>query len=92
MLNKRAKSVLHFHFIVFIFGFTSILGVLIDKDPISLVWYRMLMASLFLTVILFFFKKKKFEFNYNLLYKLVAAGFLIATHWLSFFYSMPAEA
>lgn len=87
MLSKRAQSVLHFHFIVFIFGFTSILGVLIDKDAVSLVWYRMLMASLFLTVLLFF-KKKKFEFNYNLLYMLVAAGFLIAAHWLSFFYAI----
>ena len=88
MLSKRVKSILHFHFIVFIFGFTSILGVLIDKDAISLVWYRMLMASLFLIVFLFLFKKKKFEFNYNILYKLVAAGFLIAAHWLSFFYAI----
>ena len=88
MLNKRAKSVLHFHFIVFIFGFTSILGVLINKDAIALVWYRMLIASLFLTVFLFFFYKKKFEFSYNLFYKLVAAGFLIAAHWLSFFYAI----
>ncbi len=87
MLSKRAQSVLHFHVIVFIFGFTSILGVLIDKDAVSLVWYRMLMASLFLTVLLFF-KKKKFEFNYNLLYMLVAAGLLIAAHWLSFFYAI----
>ena len=29
----------------------------------------------------FVFSKEKFEFNYNLLYKLVAAGFLIAAHW-----------
>ncbi|MGB2164426.1 MAG: EamA family transporter, partial [Flavobacteriaceae bacterium] len=77
MLNNRAKSILHFHFIVFIFGFTSILGVLIEKEAIALVWYRMLIASVFLTLFIFFFNKKKFEFSYNLLYKLVAAGFLI---------------
>tara|TARA_B100001175_G_scaffold317798_1_gene336542 strand:+ start:1478 stop:2356 length:879 start_codon:yes stop_codon:yes gene_type:complete len=88
MLNKRAKSVLHFHFIVLIFGFTSILGVLINKDAIALVWYRMLFASLFLTVFLFLFYKKKIEFSHNLFYKLVAAGFLIAAHWLSFFYAI----
>jgi drug/metabolite transporter (DMT)-like permease len=88
MLSKRVKSVLHFHFIVFIFGFTSILGVLIDKDAVSLVWYRMLIASIFLTVFLFFIKKKKFKFNFNLLYKLIGAGFLIAAHWLSFFHAI----
>jgi len=88
MLNTRAKSILHFHFIVFIFGFTSILGVLIEKEAIALVWYRMLIASVFLTLFIFFFNKKKFEFSYNLLYKLVAAGFLIAAHWVSFFYAI----
>ena len=88
MLNNRAKSILHFHFIVFIFGFTSILGVLIEKEAIALVWYRMLIASFFLTLFIFFFNKKKFELSYNLLYKLVAAGFLIAAHWVSFFYAI----
>ncbi len=88
MLNNRAKSILHFHFIVFIFGFTSILGVLIEKEAIALVWYRMLIASVFLTLFIFFFNKKKFEFSYNLIYKLVAAGFLIAAHWVSFFYAI----
>ena len=88
MLNNRAKSILHFHLIVFIFGFTSILGVLIEKEAIALVWYRMLIASVFLTLFIFFFNRKKFEFSYNLLYKLVAAGFLIAAHWVSFFYAI----
>ena len=89
MINKRAKSILHFHFIVFIFGFTSILGVLIDKEAIALVWYRMLIAAFFLILFIFFFNKQKIELNNTFLYKLVAAGFLIAAHWVSFF--MPLK-
>ena len=88
MINKRAKSILHFHFIVFIFGFTSILGVLIDKEAIALVWYRMLIAAFFLILFIFFFNKQKIEFNKTFLYNLVAAGFLIAAHWVSFFYAI----
>lgn len=88
MINKRAKSILHFHFIVFIFGFTSILGVLIDKEAIALVWYRMLIAAFFLILFIFFFNKQKIEFNNTFLYSLVAAGFLIAAHWVSFFYAI----
>ena len=88
MINKRAKSILHFHFIVFIFGFTSILGVLIDKEAIALVWYRMLIAAFFLILFIFFFNKQKIEFNNTFLYNLVAAGFLIAAHWVSFFYAI----
>lgn len=88
MINKRAKSILHFHFIVFIFGFTSILGVLIDKEAIALVWYRMLIAAFFLILFIFFFNKQKIELNNTFLYNLVAAGFLIAAHWVSFFYAI----
>ena len=88
MIYKRAKSILHFHFIVFIFGFTSILGVLIDKEAIALVWYRMLIAAFFLILFIFFFNKQKIEFNNTFLYNLVAAGFLIAAHWVSFFYAI----
>jgi drug/metabolite transporter (DMT)-like permease len=88
MINYRAKSILHFHFIVFIFGFTSILGVLIDKEAIALVWYRMLIAAFFLILFLFFFNKQKIKFSNTLIYNLVAAGFLIAAHWVSFFYAI----
>jgi len=88
MINNRAKSILHFHFIVFIFGFTSILGVLIDKKAIALVWYRMLIAAFFLTIFVFFFNKQKIKFSNKLIYNLIVAGFLIAAHWVSFFYAI----
>ena len=36
------------HFIVFIWGFTAVLGALISIEAIPLVWYRMLLASFFI--------------------------------------------
>ena len=41
----RTKSLIHYHFIVFIFGFTSILGALISIDALYLVWLRMFIAA-----------------------------------------------
>ena len=48
----------------------------------------MLIAAFFLILFVFFFNKQKIEFNNTFLYNLVAAGFLIAAHWVSFFYAI----
>jgi len=45
MPNDKIKNQLHLHFIVFIWGFTAILGALISIDAVPLVWYRVLLAS-----------------------------------------------
>ncbi len=50
MPNDKLRSYLHFHLIVFIWGFTAVLGALISLDAVPLVWYRMLMASGFIFI------------------------------------------
>lgn len=84
-LGKRGQSVLHYHFIVFIFGFTSILGALISIEALPLVWYRMLIASIVLGFFLLFNKKKTFLIAARHWWSLFLAGFLIALHWGAFF-------
>ena len=46
MPNDRLKNYLHLHFLVFIAGFTAILGELITIGSIPLVWFRMVMAGI----------------------------------------------
>lgn len=46
MQNDKLRSYLHFHVIVFIWGFTAVLGALMSIGAVALVWYRMLLASL----------------------------------------------
>ena len=41
---SKYKYFLLLHFIIFIWGFTGILGGLISISAVSLVWYRMLIA------------------------------------------------
>ena len=45
MQNDNTKSLVHLHFLIFLWGFTSILGALIDLDSMPIVWYRMTIAS-----------------------------------------------
>ena len=87
MPNDRLKSYLNLHLIVFIWGFTAILGALITMDADVIVWYRMLLASLFLGSYIFF-SKKSFQIAWDALLKLTLVGLLIALHWIFFFHAI----
>jgi drug/metabolite transporter (DMT)-like permease len=87
MPNDNLKSYLNLHLIVFIWGFTAILGALITIDADFLVWYRMLFAALFLGTFLLI-KKIPFEISFSAVLKLVFVGLLIALHWITFFESI----
>ena len=41
MPKDKTKSIINLHLVIFIWGFTSILGRLISIDSFSIVWYRM---------------------------------------------------
>ncbi len=84
MQNDNLKSYLNLHLIVFIWGFTAILGALITIPADNLVWYRMLFASGFLGLFLIT-KKKSFRIPIRELFQLVFVGLLIALHWIFFF-------
>lgn len=84
MQKNKIKSLIHFQFIVFIFGFTAILGSLISIDSIELVWYRMTLASIVLLLYAFIFKKR-ITVSKSLMLKLLFSGMIIALHWITFF-------
>lgn len=85
MQNSKLKSHLILHFIVFIWGFTAILGALITIQADFLVWYRMLFAAIFLAVFIGTQKKTSFRIASRSFSKLVVGGLLIALHWIFFF-------
>ncbi len=82
--GNQTKSHLNLHLIVFIWGFTAILGALISINPIAMVWYRMGLAALFLLFYLLIVKKKITPTTIDLK-KYIFGGFLIAVHWVLFF-------
>jgi drug/metabolite transporter (DMT)-like permease len=84
MPNAKLKNYLHLHFLVFIAGFTAILGELISIGSIPLVWFRMLIAAILMFVYL---KYKKLDIKVSLKTKLkfFLAGVIIALHWVTFF-------
>ncbi|MBC7640795.1 MAG: DMT family transporter [Flavobacterium sp.] len=84
MPENKLTSHLQLHLIVFIWGFTAVLGALITIKEAHLVWFRMLCAGIFLLAYLLI-TKKSFRLPLTEILKLVLVGFLIAIHWIFFF-------
>ncbi len=84
MQESKLKHYLQLHFIVFIWGFTAILGALISIEAVPLVWYRMLLAVIFM-FIYFLIKRKRLSINKKSLLKFALTGIIIALHWITFF-------
>ena len=87
MPNARLKDYLHLHFLVFIAGFTAILGKKITIGASEIVWYRMAIAA-----VLMFLYIKIIKLNIKVSKKTIlqfsAAGVIIALHWITFFESI----
>jgi len=75
------------HLIIFVWGFTGILGKLIHLDAIVIVWYRVIIAPLFLALF-FVFTKRSFKIDFKHLWKIVIVGIFVVSHWLTFYYSI----
>lgn len=87
----KNSYLLRLHFIVFLWGFTAILGKLILAEAQVLVFYRMLFAAVFLYLYIRLIKKESIKVSKNLLLQLVAIGSVMAFHWLFFFQSIKVS-
>ncbi len=76
------------HLIIFMWGFTGILGVLIDLDAFYIVWHRVLIAFLALGIALVFMKKSVKIASKKELLKIFGVGVIVALHWMTFYTSI----
>tara|TARA_A100000171_G_C2137963_1_gene151954 strand:+ start:4825 stop:5733 length:909 start_codon:yes stop_codon:yes gene_type:complete len=90
MPNVKLNNYLHLHFIVFVWGFTAVIGKLITIDALPLVWYRMLMASL---IILAYILIRKFQLKVSpkTLLMLILGGIVVSLHWVTFFMAIKVS-
>jgi len=88
--NQRTANLLLLHFIVFIWGFTGILGKEISIDALPLVWWRTLIAavSIFVFALLV---KRNLRASRKELFQFAGVGLLTAAHWICFFTSIKVS-
>ena len=80
----QTKHYLLLHFIVLIWGFTAVLGLLISIPSVEVVFYRTLIASVALGVMLLIWRQP-FVLDRAVTAKILGTGTLIAAHWILFF-------
>lgn len=74
------------HFVVFLFGFTAVLGKLISLPSVEMVFYRTLLAALGMAVVMYF-SKVDFSISKVDLVKILLTSIIVAIHWVTFFIS-----
>jgi len=87
----KNSALFRLHLIVFLWGFTAILGKLIHANAHILVFYRMFFAAFFLYIFIRFVKKDRLKVSKKLFLQLAAIGGFMAFHWLCFFYSIKVS-
>ena len=87
MPKNNFKDYLHLHFIVFIWGFTAVLGKLISIEAIPLVWYRISIAT-FILYLFLRLKKVSLKLKPKTVLQYLIGGFIIGLHWVTFFYAI----
>ena len=90
MQKDRILNLLHLHFIVFIWGFTAILGKLITIDSLPLVWIRMGLATLFISIYIYY-AKFSLKVSKKTFFWLLGGGIVVALHWVTFFLAIKVS-
>jgi len=75
---------LKLHFIVFLWGFSAILGKLVTIPALEMVFYRSILAALGMGILILAVKGT-FSVTRSELIKLILIGFIVALHWVAFF-------
>lgn len=71
--------------IVFLLGFTAILGKLISIPSVEMVFFRTLLAATGMAALIFFSKRSFTLPSTSDFWKLMLTGLIVAAHWLTFF-------
>jgi drug/metabolite transporter (DMT)-like permease len=72
------------HFVVFLWGFTAILGKLISLPAVEMVFFRTLLAALGMAIVILV-NKGRLKVSRKDLVDLLLTGLLVSMHWIAFF-------
>ncbi len=88
-LNHRPGwlAYVEMHFIVFVWGFTAILGKLIEAHALDLVWNRMAIASIAIGIWCSV-TKVQLSIPFKSLSPMLGTGLIIALHWVTFYHAI----
>lgn len=83
-MKQHTKDLLELHFLVLLWGFTAVLGLLIEIPPVEIVFYRTFISFVVIGIGLLI-AGRELKIQLGELPKLFAVGFMFASHWILFF-------
>jgi len=83
-MDNEKRAYLELHLAVFLFGFTAILGDLIQLSALVIVWWRVMITSLSLVFLIRGGKALR-QLPWPTILQFMGIGLLIAVHWLAFY-------
>ncbi|HNR86060.1 MAG TPA: DMT family transporter, partial [Taishania sp.] len=87
-MTKKYQYHILMHLIIFVWGFTGILGKLIHLSPEVIVWYRVIIATIGLLIFLPLLKIPIRLANKKDIWKLILVGIITSAHWVFFYKSI----
>ncbi|MGB1102959.1 MAG: DMT family transporter [Crocinitomicaceae bacterium] len=85
-MTANWKHYLLLNLIVFIWGFTGVLGKEISLEALEIVFFRMGIAYLSMVLLYPFYKVRKVSLKHATLF--FGTGVIVGIHWLTFFYAI----
>ncbi len=86
-MNQEVRDYLLLHFIVLLWGFTAVIGLLIEIPTVELVFFRTLLSSLLLFAVIRISQISFRVTNRKDSFRIIFVGILFAAHWILFFLS-----
>lgn len=83
-MQTHFKDYVNLHFLVFLWGFTAILGKLITIPAVEMVFYRTLLSAIGMAVLMLM-RRDTFNVSTPDVIKLLLTGVVVGAHWLTFF-------
>lgn len=83
-MDSTKRAYLELHIAVLLFGFTAILGDLIQLSAVMIVWWRVLITCISLLYFVKFGKKLK-SIPRDKILKFLGVGVLVGLHWITFY-------
>lgn len=90
MPTKRTHTLLMLHLAVLLAGWTGVFGRLISLDGLPLVWYRVMVSTPCMVLVLIV-SRNFHKVPFRQLRAVLICGILLAIHWTSFYESIKAS-
>jgi len=89
-VSPKTRNLLLLHFIVFVWGWTAVLGKIITLPALQLIWLRVMIAFIGILVCVLY-QKTPLLLSRTIILQLLGIGLIVGIHWICFYGAIKAS-